>query len=52
MGGRGSSSGAKGGARARENEAQYREAQLKAERTRVFSALRFTNILKEFLLVE
>lgn len=43
MGGRGSSSWA-GGARAKENMAQYREAQLRTERTKVVKALRFINV--------
>lgn len=42
MGGRGSSSGAKGGARAKENNAQLKDAQFYAQ-TRGATAVRFTN---------
>lgn len=42
MGGRGSSSGAKGGARAKENSAQLKDAQFYAQ-SRGATAVRFTN---------
>ena len=42
MGGRGSSPGAKGGARARENDLQYKDAQFYAQ-TRGATAVRYTN---------